>query len=104
MDGFRSAKCGIGNFLLAEGNTLQRRRLDAALANDQIAWIVKSMLPANTFILLGPTAVGKSDLAVQLAERMGGEIVGADAFQIYQGLDILSAKPSRELRTRVPHH
>jgi tRNA dimethylallyltransferase len=62
------------------------------------------MLPANTFILLGPTAVGKSDLAVDLAERIDGEIIGADAFQIYQGLDILSAKPSPELRARVPHH
>lgn len=62
------------------------------------------MLPANTFILLGPTAVGKSDLAVNLAERMGGEIVGADAFQVYQGLDILSAKPSPKLRSRIPHH
>jgi tRNA dimethylallyltransferase len=56
------------------------------------------------FLLLGPTAVGKSDIAVALAERVGGEIVSADAFQIYAGLDILSAKPSAELRARVPHH
>jgi len=63
-----------------------------------------AMLPANTFILLGPTAVGKSDLAVNLAERIDGEIIGADAFQIYQGLDILSAKPSPELRARISHH
>ncbi len=56
------------------------------------------------FFLLGPTAVGKSALAVELAERIGGEIVGADAFQIYAGLDVLSAKPSAELRARVPHH
>ncbi len=56
------------------------------------------------FFLLGPTAVGKSALAVELAERIGGEIVGADAFQIYTGLDLLSAKPSAELRARVPHH
>ncbi len=56
------------------------------------------------FFLLGPTAVGKSDLAVALAERVGGEIVGADAFQVYEGLDVLSAKPSLELRRRVPHH
>ena len=62
------------------------------------------MLPANTFILLGPTAVGKSDLAVEFAERIGGEIIGADAFQIYQGLDILGAKPSLDLRARIPHH
>ena len=56
------------------------------------------------FFLLGPTAVGKSALAVELAERVGGEIVAADAFQIYAGLDLLSAKPSPELRARVPHH
>ena len=56
------------------------------------------------FILAGPTAVGKSDIAAAVAERCGGEIVGADAFQIYRGLDILTAKPSCELRARVPHH
>ena len=56
------------------------------------------------FFLLGPTAVGKSALAVEFAERVGGEIVGADAFQIYGGLDILNAKPSPALRARVPHH
>lgn len=61
-------------------------------------------LPDTAFFLLGPTAVGKSELAVQLAERIGGEIVGADAFQLYEGLDILSAKPSAALRARVPHH
>lgn len=56
------------------------------------------------FFLLGPTAVGKSRIAVEFAERVGGEIVGADAFQIYAGLDLLSAKPPPELRARVPHH
>ena len=56
------------------------------------------------FFLLGPTAVGKSAFAVEFAERVGGEIIGADAFQIYAGLDVLSAKPSEELRVRVPHH
>lgn len=61
-------------------------------------------LPKNTLIILGPTAVGKSELAVEVAERVGGEIVGADAYQIYRGLDVLSAKPSKELRARVPHH
>jgi tRNA dimethylallyltransferase len=65
---------------------------------------LESTLPHNTFILLGPTAVGKTDLAVTLAERIDGEIVGADAFQVYEGLDILSAKPGAELRKRVPHH
>ena len=56
------------------------------------------------FIIAGPTAVGKSAVAVAVAERCGGEIVGADAFQIYRGLDLLTAKPSAELRARVPHH
>ena len=66
--------------------------------------VLQTKLPATTLFLLGPTAVGKSDLAVAFAERVGGEIVGADAFQIYSGLDVLSAKPSPELRARVPHH
>ena len=59
---------------------------------------------SQSFLLLGPTAVGKSDLAVAIAERCDGEIVSADAFQVYAGLDILTAKPSAELRARVPHH
>src|SRR5438093_8780914 len=58
----------------------------------------------RAFLLLGPTAVGKSELSVALAERVGGEIVSADAFQVYAGLDILSAKPPASLRARVPHH
>lgn len=60
--------------------------------------------PHPPFFLLGPTAVGKSGIAADFAERIGGEIVGADAFQIYAGLDRLSAKPSPELLARVPHH
>lgn len=58
----------------------------------------------NAFFLCGPTASGKSELAGAVAEQIGGEIVGADAFQVYAGLDILSAKPSAALLARVPHH
>lgn len=58
----------------------------------------------QSFIIAGPTAVGKSDFAVAVAERCGGEIVGADAFQVYDGLDLLTAKPAPELRARVRHH
>ncbi len=54
--------------------------------------------------LAGPTAVGKSEFAVALAEELNAEIIGADAFQIYAGLGILTAQPSAELRARVPHH
>jgi tRNA dimethylallyltransferase len=56
------------------------------------------------FVLAGPTAVGKSDLAVEIAEQLGTEIIGADAFQIYRGFQILSGKPSTALQERVRHH
>jgi tRNA dimethylallyltransferase len=54
--------------------------------------------------LLGPTASGKSHLALALAERLPVEIVSMDSAQVYRGLDIGTAKPSAEQRTRVPHH
>ena len=60
--------------------------------------------PASPIYLVGPTGVGKSDLAVEVAIRLGGEIVGADAFQIYRELPILTAQPDTEARARVPHH
>lgn len=54
--------------------------------------------------IVGPTAAGKSALALALAEAVGGEIVNADALQVYRGFDIGTAKPSQEDRRRVPHH
>lgn len=56
------------------------------------------------FVIAGPTASGKSAVALALAEAVGGEIVNADAFQLYRGMDILTAKPTQEQRRRVPHH
>lgn len=61
------------------------------------------MTPAPFFIV-GPTAIGKSALAAELAELAGGEIVSADAFQIYRGLDLLTAKPDAITLAKVPHH
>ena len=58
----------------------------------------------NAFFIAGPTAVGKTALALEVAARCKGEIIGADAFQVYQGLDLLTAKPSRDDRRRIPHH
>ena len=58
----------------------------------------------NRLYICGATASGKSAVAVELALRIGGEVVNADAFQIYQGLDICSAKPSLKERQVVPHH
>ncbi|MDA8126846.1 MAG: tRNA (adenosine(37)-N6)-dimethylallyltransferase MiaA [Deltaproteobacteria bacterium] len=55
-------------------------------------------------LLLGPTGAGKTALALRLAERFGGEIVGADSMQVYRGMDIGTAKPTTEERKRVPHH
>lgn len=55
-------------------------------------------------VILGPTAVGKTDIAIQLAERLDGEIVSADSRLLYRGMDIGTAKPGEEERRRVPHH
>lgn len=54
--------------------------------------------------LLGPTAAGKSAVAMLLARRFGAEIVSVDSMQVYRGMDIGTAKPTREERTEVPHH
>lgn len=54
--------------------------------------------------IVGPTGVGKTHIAVEVAERLGAEIVSVDSMQIYRGMDIGTAKPSLEDRTRVPHH
>lgn len=62
------------------------------------------MLSPPLLILAGPTASGKSDVALELATRWGAEIVAADSMQVYRGLDILSAKPSPDERARIPHH
>jgi len=54
--------------------------------------------------LIGPTASGKSSLAVWLAERLGGEVVACDSTQLYRGFDIGTAKPAAAERRAVPHH
>lgn len=58
----------------------------------------------KVLILIGPTAVGKSDLSLALAERINGEIISADSRLLYKGMDIGTAKPSKEDRKRVKHH
>jgi tRNA dimethylallyltransferase len=64
--------------------------------------------PANAksplLLLAGPTAVGKSELALLLAEKLGGEIVSVDSMQVYRELDIGTAKPTQQERARVRHH
>lgn len=60
--------------------------------------------PLQPILLAGPTAVGKSEVALHLAEILDGEIVSVDSMQVYRGLDIGTAKPSPAERARVPHH
>ena len=63
-----------------------------------------SILHPRPVCLAGPTAVGKSEVALLLAEKIGGEIISVDSMQVYLGLDIGTAKPSSAERARVPHH
>ncbi len=56
------------------------------------------------WFLAGPTASGKTDIALRLAERLGAEIIAMDSMSLYRDMDIGTAKPSREDRARVPHH
>ncbi|HEX5270709.1 MAG TPA: tRNA (adenosine(37)-N6)-dimethylallyltransferase MiaA [Gemmataceae bacterium] len=58
----------------------------------------------DALVLTGPTGSGKSALAVELAERLGGEIVSMDSMALYRGMDVGTAKPDAEQRRRVPHH
>ena len=60
------------------------------------------MIP--TVLLMGPTAAGKSAVALALAARFDGEIVSADSAQVYRGMDIGTAKPDAAIRAKVPHH
>jgi tRNA dimethylallyltransferase len=55
-------------------------------------------------VIAGPTASGKSALALELARRLDGEIVNADSLQVYRGMDIGTAKPTPEQRAEIPHH
>ncbi len=59
---------------------------------------------ADILIIMGPTGSGKSGLAVEVAERLDGEIISADAFAVYRGMDIGTDKPSVEVQRGIPHH
>jgi tRNA dimethylallyltransferase len=62
---------------------------------------LSSKLP---IIVAGPTGVGKTAFAVELANRLDGEIIGADAYQVYRGLETLTGQPSQQMLSAVPHH
>lgn len=54
--------------------------------------------------IIGPTASGKTKVAFELAKKINGEIISADSMQVYKGMDILTAKPSKRIKEEVPHH
>jgi tRNA dimethylallyltransferase len=58
----------------------------------------------GVYFIIGPTATGKSELAADIAHKLGAEVVSADAFQIYRGFDLLSGKPDATTLARAPHH
>jgi tRNA dimethylallyltransferase len=61
-------------------------------------------VPANAILIAGPTAVGKSEAAILLAEELKGEIISVDSMQVYRGLDIGTAKPGPSECAQIPHH
>ena len=63
-----------------------------------------SMNNRTVIVITGPTASGKTSLGVSLALALGTEVVSADSMQLYRGMDIGSAKPTREEMRGVPHH
>ncbi len=92
--------------------------IDVTIEKDEIQRIFSGLaieaqkrLPATlprpkkkVIVLAGPTGCGKSDFAMKLAEMIGGEIISADSMQVYKGMDIGTAKPSKEDRLHIPHH
>ena len=66
--------------------------------------LVGELQSHEALLLLGPTGTGKSNMAVDIAQNLGGEIISVDSCAVYQGLDIGSAKPSMAARKAVPHH
>ena len=64
----------------------------------------KTELAPRRIALIGPTAVGKTDVSIALAQRLGAEIVGCDSMQVYRRMPILTTQPTAEQRAAVPHH
>ena len=56
------------------------------------------------YIICGPTASGKTGLAIKIAKKIGGEIINADAIQVYEDVPTLTAVPTEEEKQKIPHH
>ena len=66
--------------------------------------MIRSLEHVQLPVIIGPTAVGKTDIAIHVGEALLGEIISADSRQVYKRMDIGTAKPSRSRRLRIPHH
>lgn len=85
--------------------TYSKNNRSAAIVEELVAWQRQHLSPKGPFLMLvGPTAVGKTDLSLALAEALQAEIISADSRQIYRPMTIGTAKPPREALERVPHH
>ncbi len=74
------------------------------MANQRFSILRMQSNKPHLILIVGPTAVGKTEIAIQLTERINGEIVSADSRLFYRGMDIGTAKPTREEQVHVPHH
>ena len=74
------------------------------IKGEQKSAMRKVACPLFLLVIVGPTAVGKTKIGIELAEKLGGEIVSADSRQMYRSMNIGTAKPSREDMQRIPHH
>lgn len=84
--------------------TPARTSCPPTLASPEERETCRPRLADDCLILTGPTAAGKTAIAVRMAERLGAEIISVDSIAVYRGLDIGSAKPSADEQRRVPHH
>ena len=84
--------------------TIRASNRSSPFASKLIGTTGRSESMRRTFFIAGPTATGKSEIAASVAREVGAEIVSADAFQIYRGLDLLTAKPDASTLAKASHH
>lgn len=92
---------------MSENSILQKKNLQELFSHIYLPLTQKLSLFApkkKVIVIAGPTASGKTDLSIELAKIVGGEIVSADSMQIYKEMDIGTAKISQEIRRDIPHH
>jgi len=94
----------MGNSGIVEKNDIARTIFSPVVEEQKVRFDVDKEQPQKVIVIGGPTCCGKTKLAIMLAKTLGGEVISADSMQIYQGMDIGTAKPSNEQQAAVPHH